>query len=64
MIEEPLEIFSGSPGMRNEVKPKSFKEILYHSKNEASYFDRINMTENRLEYDRKMITPTNMNDGT
>ena len=31
---------------------------------EASYFDRINMTENRLEYDRKMITPTNMNDGT
>ena len=31
---------------------------------EASYFDRINMTQNRLEYDRKIITPTNMNDGT
>ena len=32
-------------------------------KNEASYFDWINMTESRLEYDRKIITPTNMNDG-
>ena len=31
---------------------------------EASYFDLINMTENWLEYDRKKITPTNMNDGT
>ena len=31
---------------------------------EASYFDRINMTENWLEYDRKNITPTNMNVGT
>ena len=31
---------------------------------EASYFDRINMTKNWLEYDRKNITPTNMNDGT
>ena len=31
---------------------------------EASYFDQINMTENRLEYDRKIITPMNMNDGT
>ena len=31
--------------------------------NEASYFDRINMTEKRLEYDRKKITPTNMTDG-
>ena len=32
-------------------------------KKEASYFDRINMTKNRLEYDQKIITPTNMNDG-
>ena len=32
--------------------------------NEASYFDQINMTENQLEYDPKIITPTNMNDGT
>ena len=31
---------------------------------EASYFDQINMTENRLEYDLKNITPTNMNVGT
>ena len=31
---------------------------------EASYFDQINMTENQLEYDRKNITPTNMNVGT
>ena len=30
----------------------------------ASYFDPINMTKNWLEYDRKIITPTNMNDGT
>ena len=31
---------------------------------EASYFDQINRTKNWLEYDRKIITPTNMNDGT
>ena len=30
---------------------------------EASYFDQINMTENRLAYDLKIITPTNMNNG-
>ena len=30
----------------------------------ASYFDRINMTENWLEYDGKNIPPTNMNVGT
>ena len=29
---------------------------------EASYFDRINMIKNWLEYDRKIITPTNIND--
>ena len=32
-------------------------------KKEASQFDRINMTEKRLEYDRKKITPTNMTNG-
>ena len=31
---------------------------------EASYFDRINMTKNQLEYDRKIITLMNMNKGT
>ena len=31
---------------------------------ETSYFDRINMTKNQLEYDLKIITQTNMNDGT
>ena len=31
---------------------------------EASYFDRINMTKNGLEYYRKIIAPTNKNDGT
>ena len=31
---------------------------------EASYFDRINVTENGLEYDRKKFTPTNVNAGT
>ena len=31
---------------------------------EASYFDRINMTENWLEYDQKKFTQTNMNVGT
>ena len=31
---------------------------------EVSYFDWINMTKNWFEYDRKKITPTNMNDGT
>ena len=31
---------------------------------EASCFDQINMTKNRLEYDRKIITLTNMNNGT
>ena len=31
---------------------------------EASKFDRIDMTEKRLEYDRQMITPTNMTDWT
>ena len=31
---------------------------------EASYFDRINMTKNGLEYDRKKFTPMNMNVGT
>ena len=30
---------------------------------EASNFDQINMTENRLEYDQKIIKPTNMNNG-
>ena len=34
------------------------------NKKEASYFDQINRTENWLEYDRKIITQTNMNDGT
>ena len=32
--------------------------------NEASYFDRINMTKNGLEYDRKKFTPKNVNVGT
>ena len=31
---------------------------------EASYFDRINMIQNGLEYDRKKFTPTNVNAGT
>ena len=31
---------------------------------EASYFDRINMTKNGIEYDQKKFTPTNMNIGT
>ena len=31
---------------------------------EASYFDRINMTKYRLEFDRKQFTPTNLNVGT
>ena len=31
---------------------------------EASYFDRINITENGLEYDQKKLTPTNVNAGT
>ena len=30
---------------------------------EASYFDRINMAENGLEYDQKKFTPMNMNVG-
>ena len=30
---------------------------------EASYFDRINMTKNWLEYDQKHITTMNMNVG-
>ena len=34
------------------------------AKNEASYFDRINMTENWLEFDWKKFTPTNLNVGT
>ena len=38
--------------------------IFFSVKIEASYLDRINMTENWLEYDQKTITPTNMNDGT
>ena len=29
--------------------------------NEASYFDRINMTENELEFDQKIFTPANVN---
>ena len=33
-------------------------------KNQTSYFDRINMTKNWLEYDRKKFTPMNMNVGT
>ena len=40
-----------------------FKLIIIIIK-EASYFDRINMTEKRLKYDRKKFTPTNMNVGT
>ena len=31
---------------------------------EASYFDRINMTQNGLEYDRKKFTTMNMTVGT
>ena len=42
-----------------------FRKIYSHIiKYEASYFDRINMTENQLEYDQKIITLTNMNNGT
>ena len=29
--------------------------------NEASFFDRFNMTKNGLKYDRKKFTPTNVN---
>ena len=32
--------------------------------NDASYFDRINMTKNGLEYDRKKFAPTNVKVGT
>ena len=42
---------------RNHSKNKN-KSL--EKKIEASQFDRINMTENRLEYDRKMITTTNI----
>ena len=38
---------------REKEKKKREKEI-----KEASYFYQINMTGNRLEYDRKIITPT------
>ena len=68
-------IFSGSFGTFNTDSPRSmspgntvswtlsFKKFGSGTYFEASYFDRINMTKNWLEYDRKIITPTNMNDG-
>ena len=34
------------------------------SENEANSHDQINMTEFRLEYDRKLFTTTNVNIGT
>ena len=37
--------------------------LVFFKSIEASKFDRINMTEKRLENDRKKITPTNMTDG-
>ena len=50
------------------MKSKIYEIILFFCilalLKEAGYFDRNNMTKNWLEYDRKMITPTNMNDGT
>ena len=33
------------------------KTLKMFNTNEASYFHQINMTKNRLEYDRKIITP-------
>ena len=42
-----------------KVYIQALKLILF----EASYFYRINMTKNQLEYDQKIITPINMNDG-
>ena len=42
---------------------KTFLHKLFWSF-EARYFDRIDMTEKRLEYDRKKITTTNMTDWT
>ena len=42
---------------------KDEKKKLIHSE-EASYFDGINMTENGLDFDRKIFIPTNLNIGT
>ena len=42
-----------SPGMENN-------SILW----EASSLDQINMTKNRLEFDQKILTTTNLNFGT
>ena len=39
------------------------RKKLIHSE-EASYFDIINMTENGLDFDRKIFIPTNLNIGT
>ena len=55
------------PVCQNFIKNKTYKQktflirVFNWDKVEASYFDQINMTENRLECDRKIITPMNMN---
>ena len=62
---------SGRERERERERKKAFKrkirtwfQCLILAAKEASYFDRINITKNQLEYDRKNITLTNMNDGT
>ena len=53
--------------MRNLTKINEMLKLINKLNNcgyiEASQFDRINMTEKRLEFDRKKITPTNLTDG-
>ena len=59
-----MNIKEGKFQCRSDIPPAIQQTVLNNRKYEASYFDRINMTKNRLECDRKNITPTNMNVGT
>ena len=45
---------------KEENNPLSWELLQF----EASSLDRINSTKNRLEFDQKKFTPTNLNVGT
>ena len=60
---DTLDYFFMSCLQHKQKRKKKLFEFMSH-KNEASYFDQINMTKNWLEYDPQKFKLTNMNVGT
>ena len=62
MFQNVFELFrKGQLFISNKDKKVSMEQSYYHQViKEASYFDRIHMTKNGLEYDQIIFTPLNV----